>query len=379
MSAASRPAAEASGYDAVLFVSFGGPDGPEDVLPFLENVLRGRNVPRERMLEVAEHYHHFGGRSPINEQNRKLLAVLRSELDRRGPNLPVYWGNRNWHPLLSDTLREMADAGVKRAIAFVTSGFSSYSGCRQYRENIAAACEPLGDRAPRVDKIRVFFNHPGFVGPMAANVRQALERFPVECRPSVPVLFTAHSIPSSMAETCRYVAQLSETCRLVAAQAGIPAGPAVPATGGWQLVFQSRSGPPSQPWLEPDVCDAIKSLHAAGCRRMVVAPIGFISDHMEVLYDLDTEAADLCRGLGIEMVRAATVGVAPEFVAMIRDLIAERALGLPERCAIGGMPASHDVCPPDCCPAPAARRPAVGPPTAASSASAPPAKDRPGS
>ncbi len=335
-------------YDAVLLVSFGGPDGPDDVLPFLENVLRGRNVPRERMLEVAEHYHHFGGKSPINEQNRALLSSLRAELDRHGPHLPVYWGNRNWHPLLTDTLREMADAGVKRAIAFVTSGFSSYSGCRQYRENIAAACEPLGARCPQVDKIRVFFNHPGFVDPMADNVRAAVGRFPAADRAAVPVLFTAHSIPTSMADSCRYVAQLTEACRLVAARAGVT---------DWQLVFQSRSGPPGQPWLEPDVCDAIRERHGRGVRRLVVAPIGFISDHMEVLYDLDTEAADLCREMGIEMVRAATVGTDPRFVTMIRELIAERAFDLPTRTAVGELPASHDVCPVDCCPAPPSRRP----------------------
>jgi ferrochelatase len=339
-SIATTVGARPSAYDAVLLVSFGGPDGPEDVLPFLENVLRGRNVPRERMLEVAEHYHHFGGRSPINAQNLALLAALRSELERRGPRLPVYWGNRNWHPLLTDTLREMADAGVKRAIAFVTSGFSSYSGCRQYRENIAAARDAVGERAPQVDKIRVFFNHPGFVRPMAANLRLALDHFPAADRPAVPVLFTAHSIPSSMSDGCRYVAQLEESCRLVAAEAG---------TTRWQLVYQSRSGPPTQPWLEPDVGDAIRDLHARGARQVVVAPIGFISDHMEVLYDLDTEAADLCRSLGIDMQRAATVGTAPEFVAMIRDLIAERAWDLSERVAIGHLPANHDVCPVDCC------------------------------
>jgi ferrochelatase len=336
-------APQSSQYDAVLLVSFGGPDGPDDVMPFLENVLRGRNVPRERMLEVAEHYHHFGGASPINAQNLALIAAVREELERRGPHLPVYWGNRNWHPLLTDTLREMADAGVKRAIAFVTSGFSSYSGCRQYRENIAAAAAPLGDRAPQVDKIRVFFNHPGFVGPMAANVRRALEHFPEDVRAAVPVLFTAHSIPMSMADTCRYVPQLQESCRLVAAEA---------AASDWKLVYQSRSGPPSQPWLEPDICEAIRTLHAAGFKRLVVAPIGFISDHMEVLYDLDTEAVDLCRELGVEMARAATVGTAPEFVSMVRDLIAERAYELPTRDAIGHLPANHDVCPLDCCPAP---------------------------
>ncbi|MFM9196366.1 MAG: ferrochelatase, partial [Planctomycetia bacterium] len=320
-------------YDAVLLVSFGGPDGPDDVLPFLENVLRGRNVPRERMLEVAEHYHHFGGKSPINEQNRALLAALRSELDRRGPHLPVYWGNRNWHPLLTDTIREMADAGVKRAVAFVTSAYSSYSGCRQYRENIAAACAAVGERAPHIDKIRVFFNHPGFVGPMAANVARAMEQLRKSDSGPVPVLFTAHSIPASMADGCRYAAQLTEACRLVAEQAGGAA---------WRLVYQSRSGPPTQPWLEPDICDAIRELHAGGGRRLVIAPIGFISDHMEVLYDLDTEAAQLCRELGVEMVRAATVGTDPAFIGMVRDLIAERDGMLQERLAIGRLPASHD-------------------------------------
>jgi len=338
-------------YDAVLLVSFGGPDGPEDVIPFLENVLRGRNVPRERMLEVAEHYHHFGGRSPINDQNRALLDALRQELSRRGPDLPVYWGNRNWHPFLADTLCEMADAGVRRVAAFVTSAFSSYSGCRQYRENLADALAPLGDRAPTVDKLRVFFNHPGFVGPMVANLSASLERFPAGDRGSTRVLFTAHSIPLSMAESCRYVAQLRESCRLVAEGAG---------AGNWELVFQSRSGPPTQPWLEPDVCDRIRTLASEGCDRVVAVPIGFISDHMEVLYDLDTEAADLCRSLGVRFERAATVGTAPAFVSMVRDLIAERHVGATDRAAVGLLPASHDVCPIDCCPAP--RRPAAARP-----------------
>jgi ferrochelatase len=333
-------------YDAVLLVSFGGPDGPDDVMPFLENVLRGRNVPRERMVEVAEHYQHFGGKSPINEQNLALLAALREELDRRGPHLPVYWGNRNWHPLLTDTIREMADAGVKRAIAFVTSAYSSYSGCRQYRENIAAACAAVGERAPQIDKIRVFFNHPGFVGPMADNVTRALGQFPENARGQVPVFFTAHSIPTSMADGCRYGAQLAEACRLVAERTGV---------SEWKLVYQSRSGPPTQPWLEPDICDAIRDLHASGGRHVVIAPIGFISDHMEVLYDLDTEAADLCRELGVEMVRAATVGTDPVFIRMVRDLIAERNGMTAERVAVGHLPASHDVCPLDCCPAPAGR------------------------
>lgn len=298
------------------------------------------------MLEVAEHYHHFGGRSPINEQNRALLAALREELDSNGPRLPVYWGNRNWHPLLTDTIRDMADAGVKRAIAFVTSAYSSYSGCRQYRENIAAACAAVGERAPQIDKLRVFFNHPGFVGPMAENVRRALGRLSETDRAGVSVLFTAHSIPTSMAEGCRYASQLDEACRLVAEQAGVTA---------WRLVYQSRSGPPSQPWLEPDICDAIRELHGRGGRSLVIAPIGFISDHMEVLYDLDTEAADLCRTLGIDMVRAATVGTDPAFIGMIRSLIEERSGLVQQRAALGRLPASHDVCPLDCCPAPTAR------------------------
>ena len=346
-----------SAYDAVLLVSFGGPEGPDDVLPFLENVLRGRNVPRERMLEVAEHYQHFGGVSPINAQNRALLEALRQELADHGPNLPVYWGNRNWHPMLTDTLQEMAEAGVKRAIAFVTSGFSCYSGCRQYRENIAAACEPLGDKAPVVDKIRVFFNHPGFVHPMARNLLSSLEKLPADVdRSRVMVFFTAHSIPLSMAESSKYVPQLEESAKLVAERAGVT---------NWQLVYQSRSGPPTQPWLEPDVCDAIRERVEAGFRHFVVVPIGFVSDHMEVLYDLDEEAATLCRELNVTMHRAATVGTDPEFVGMVRELIAERAWNLPEREAIGAMPANHDVCPLDCCPAPRRPSPPAAPQTPA--------------
>ena len=337
-----------SQYDAVLFLSFGGPDGPQDVLPFLENVLRGRPVPRERMLEVAEHYYHFGGKSPINDQNKLLIDALKKELAASGPALPIYWGNRNWHPLLTDTMREMAAAGVKRALAFVTSGYSCYSGCRQYRENIMAAREAVGPTAPDVDKIRVFFNHPGFVGPMARNVSAAVNT--VGQGPDVPVLFTAHSIPVSMASSSRYCEQLDEASRLVAAEAGVT---------NWKLVYQSRSGPPTQPWLEPDICDAIRELKAQAVTGVVIAPIGFISDHMEVLFDLDTEAHDLCNELGITMARAATVGTAPEFVRAIRDLIAERAWNLPERTAVGRLPASHDICPLDCCPAPV--RPAVRP------------------
>ena len=333
--------AEQSRYDAVLFVSFGGPDKADDVLPFLENVLRGRRVPKDRMLEVAEHYYHFGGKSPINEQNIALIDAIRQELTTSGLDLPVYWGNRNWYPFLTDTIQDMKDAGVRRALAFVTSGFSCYSGCRQYRENIQEARDTVGPEAPEIDKIRVFFNHPGFVHPMARNVRSAMES--LGSKPQTPVLFTAHSIPLSMADSSDYCKQLQEASRLVAEQAKI---------SNWKLVYQSRSGPPSQPWLEPDVCDAIRDLHEQGESNVVIVPIGFISDHMEVLFDLDTEAADLCKELGMKMARANTAGTDPEFVQMIRDLIAERAFGLSEKAAIGRMPANHDVCPLDCCPAP---------------------------
>ena len=338
-------------YDAFLLVSFGGPDGPDDVIPFLENVLRGRNVPRERMLEVAEHYHHFGGRSPINEQNRGLVAAIERELAEHGPPLKVYWGNRNWHPLLADTLRQMAADGVRRALAFVTSAFSSYSGCRQYRENIAAAQAEVGPAAPQVDKLRVFFNHPGFIEPMIERTRAALEQIPGDRRADALLVFTAHSIPPAMAAGCRYQEQLREACRLVAN--GIH-------RDDWYSVYQSRSGPPQQPWLEPDIGDFLRQQHAIGpIRDVVIVPIGFISDHMEVVYDLDTEAKQLCDQLGINMVRAATVGTHPRFIRMIRELIVERMTDSPQRLALGSMGPSHDVCPEDCClyaPSPPARR-----------------------
>jgi protoporphyrin/coproporphyrin ferrochelatase len=329
-------------YDALLVVSFGGPDGPEDVLPFLESVLRGRNVPRERMLEVAAHYHHFGGRSPINEQNRALIAALEKELAAHGPKLPIYWGNRNWHPLLADTLRQMAADGVKRALAFVTSAYSSYSSCRQYRENIAAAQAEVGSSAPQVDKLRVFFNHPGFIEPMIERTRAALDLIPTERRGSALLLFTAHSIPIAMATSCRYEEQLREASRLVASGVG---------RASWQLVYQSRTGSPQQPWLEPDVGDYIERVQGSGVRvqDVVIVPIGFISDHMEVLYDLDTEVRQLCERVGINMVRAGTVGTHPRFVQMIRELVEERMSDEPQRRAVGVMGASHDVCPEDCC------------------------------
>jgi ferrochelatase len=336
-------------YDALLVVSFGGPEGMDDVMPFLSNVLRGRNVPESRMREVAHHYELFGGVSPINGQNRRLIAALEEELERQGPRLPVYWGNRNWHPLLADTLRQMRDDGIRNALAFVTSAYSSYSGCRQYREEIERARAAVGEGAPRVEKLRAFFNHPGFVGPNVENLRAALGQIPEERRPSARVAFTAHSVPAGMAAGCDYERQLLETCRLVAEGAGAAA---------WRLVFQSRSGPPTQAWLEPDICDHLRELKAGGVDDVVVAPVGFISDHMEVLYDLDTEARQLSEELGINMVRAATVGTHPEFVRMILELIRERLDPAVSRRALGTFAPSHDVCPVDCC-LPGTSRPAV--------------------
>ena len=338
-------------YDALLVVSFGGPDKREDVLPFLENVLRGRNVPRERMLEVADHYQHFGGRSPINDQNRALIAALEKELAAHGPHLPVYWGNRNWHPLLPDTLRQMKTDGIQRALAFVTSAYSSYSSCRQYLENIAAAQAEVGPGAPQVDKLRAFFNHPGLIEPMIENTLAALEKLPADRRQQAELIFTAHSIPAAMAAACRYEEQLRESSRLVAEgirslSLGERAGVRVP----WTLVYQSRSGPPQLSWLEPDICDFLENHHSKSpIRDAVIVPIGFISDHMEIVYDLDTEARQLCEQLGINIIRAATVGTHPRFVRMIRELIEERLNALPTRHALGTLGPSHDLCPSDCC------------------------------
>ncbi len=327
-------------YDAFLLVSFGGPEGPDDVMPFLENVLRGKNVPRERMLEVAEHYQSFGGVSPINEQNRQLLEAIRGEFRDAQIDLPIYWGNRNWKPYFADTLRQMRDDGCRRAIAFFTSMFSCYSGCRQYRENLIEARAAVGDDAPQVEKVRMGFNHPGFIEAMSDRVREAADSL---ARPpaDVTIMFTAHSIPLGMAENSDYERQLRESCRLVAETVG---------AADWTLVFQSRSGPPQQPWLEPDVCDAIETRAERGeTGDLVIVPIGFISDHMEVMYDLDDEAAEKCRNLGIAMARAGTAGTHPAFVRMIRQLVEERIGRASERPALGSLGPWHDVCPENCC------------------------------
>ncbi len=324
-------------YDAVLVLSFGGPEKPDDVLPFLENVLRGRNVPRERMLAVAEHYHHFDGKSPINDHNRALIAALERELASHGLQLPIYWGNRNWHPLLADTFRQMRADGVRKALAFVTSIFSSYSGCRQYLEDIERARTEV-DGAPEIHKLRKFYNHPLFIEAQADEVRDALDGRPAR------IIFSAHSIPLTMAETSDYQKQLQEACRLVAESVGI---------SDWRLVYQSRSGAPNQPWLEPDIGDVLREMEPGA--EVAVVPIGFVSDHIEVIYDLDTEAQAIARERGVNMVRAPTVGVHPKFLQMIRELIEER-LGLCEPRAMGQYPPSHDFCQAGCCPAPRVAR-----------------------
>jgi ferrochelatase len=331
---------EARAYDALLVMSFGGPEGMDDVLPFLENVTRGRNIPRERLVEVGHHYELFGGVSPINAQNRALIAALEEELRAAGITLPVYFGNRNWHPFIADTVAQMRDDGVQRALAFFTSGFSCYSGCRQYREDIIRACEIVGKGAPAIDKIRVFYNHPGFIEPNAENLRAALAQFPESRRAEVRVAFTAHSIPLAMARQSAYEAQLAEACRLTAEAAGV---------ADYALVYQSRSGAPHIPWLEPDILDHMAALRADGITDLIVLPIGFISDHMEVMYDLDTEAVEKARELGMTLIRAATVGTHPAFVRMIRDLIVERMTANPVRPALGARGPNHDICPLNCC------------------------------
>jgi protoporphyrin/coproporphyrin ferrochelatase len=328
------------GYDALLVLSFGGPEGMDDVMPFLENVTRGRNIPRERLEEVAEHYAHFGGVSPINAQNRALIAALERELADHGIDLPIYFGNRNWHPLLQDTIESMRTDGVRNFLLFVTSAYSSYSSCRQYREDVSRALDALGEREMRFDKIRVFFNHPGFVEPMAQLVHIALQSLPRDRRDAAEVVFTAHSIPVSMAKSCAYERQLREVSRLVTELSG---------AARHRLAWQSRSGPPQVPWLEPDILYELDRLHASRAEDVIVVPIGFISDHLEVLFDLDVEAQRRANELGMNMIRVATVGTDPVFVAMIRELIEERLQENPGRRFLGELGPGHDVCPVNCC------------------------------
>lgn len=311
-------------YDAFLLVSFGGPEGPDDVMPFLENVTRGRNVPRARLEDVAGHYLSFGGKSPINEQNRQLLTALSLPL-------PKYWGNRNWTPYLTDTVREMTEAGVRRALAFVTSGYRSYSSCRQYLEDIERARAQVPG-APVIDKIQRFYDHPGFIGPFAASTRAALATLPPGRR--THVVFTAHSVPVAMAQAAgpcggRYVAELTAAARMISERAGLD----LPHTLAWS----SRSGPPSQPWLEPDINDHLRELAGSGVEAVAVVPSGFVSDHMEVVHDLDVEAAHTAQSLGLAFARAATPGV--ELAPMIEDLVrvhlsGEPPVPCPEGCCV---------------------------------------------
>jgi protoporphyrin/coproporphyrin ferrochelatase len=342
------------GYDAILLVSFGGPEGPDDVVPFMENVTRGRGIPRERLVEVSAHYSLFGGVSPINAQNRELIAALRTSLDTHGVTIPIYWGNRNWHPLLTDTLETMRADGIQRALAFVTSAYSSASGCRQYREDIERAQAVVGDGAPLVDKIRVFYNHPGFIEPMVDAAVAAVHSLAEELGSydHIRLACTAHSIPMSMATTSDYVQQLTETARLVCDAVNTRLALSLPH----QLVYQSRSGAPGQPWLEPDICDHLTASQADGARGVVMIPIGFISDHMEVVYDLDTQAREHAAALGFPIRRSSTVGTDSRFIEMIVKLVQERlvaaAHGDPIREALGLYGPNHDVCPLDCCPMP---------------------------
>ncbi len=340
-------------YDALMLVSFGGPEKPEDVVPFLENVTRGRGIPRERLEEVGEHYFLFGGRSPINDQNRALIAAIEEDLRSNGVDIPVYWGNRNWDPYLADTLRQMREDGVRRAACLVTSAYSSYSGCRQYRENLADAVAQVPG-APRLDRLRHYFNHPGFVEPMVDATLSALADLGDTGRHDAHVLFVTHSIPLAMNEASgpeggAYVTQHLAVCEEISERVRQETGHRYAS----ELVFCSRSGPPQVPWLEPDVNDRIVELAEDGASAVVLVPIGFISDHMEVAYDLDTEARATAEKAGVEFARAATAGLDPRFVSMVRDLLVERSSverGLEvRRAAVGSLPPSWDVCPPGCC------------------------------
>jgi len=355
---------DVSPYDAVLLVSFGGPEQPDDVIPFLENVTRGKNIPRERLAEVGEHYYGFGGRSPINDQNRAFLAALREDLAGAGIDLPVYWGNRNWDPYLTDALRQMAADGVTRAACFVTSAYSSYSGCRQYRENLAEAAGEI-EGAPELDRLRHYFNHPGFVEPVVDATLASLAELPEDVREGAHLAFVTHSIPTSMNESSGgdggwYVRQHTSAMSEVVERVRQETGHRFPA----RLVYCSRSGPPQMPWLEPDVNDHLESLAKQGASGVVMVPIGFVSDHMEVIYDLDTEALATARDLGLPATRAATPGVDPRFVAVVRDLLVERSAAErgeePVRDTVGALPPSWDRCPVGCCPNPRGDRATIG-------------------
>jgi ferrochelatase len=339
-----------AGFDGLLFLSFGGPDGPDDVMPFLRNVTRGRGIPPERLEEVAEHYQHFGGISPINRQNRALIAALTADFADNGIDLPIYWGNRNWKPYVADAVRRMRDDHVRRALVFATSATASYSGCRQYRNDIAQARSVAGDGSPELVKLRHWFDHPGFIAGNAAQVRAALASLPAAHRDSARLVFSAHSIPQAMNELSGpgrdglYLRQHHETARLVTET--------VRAAGSqFDMVWQSRSGRPEVPWLEPDINEHLKSLAGQGVRAVVVCPTGFISDHVEVIWDLDNEARETATSLGLVYVRAATVGTHPMFVSAIRELVQEQVDGAAPK-SLGTLGLCGIACPDGCCPTP---------------------------
>jgi ferrochelatase len=344
-------------YDGILLAGFGGPEGQDDVIPFLRNVTRGRGIPDERLETVAHHYRHFGGISPINAHNRELKAALEVELERRGINLPVLWGNRNWDPFIVDAVTEANERGLTTLIAIATSAYSSYSSCRQYREDYAAALEATGlEGTITIDKVRQFFDHPGFVTPFIEGVKQALNDLEAQgiSQADTRVLFSTHSIPSADAERSgpkergfgpggAYEAQHLAVAETVMKQIG--------ATATWNLVYQSRSGPPTQPWLEPDVNDAIRAAAAEGAKAIVIVPLGFVSDHMEVMWDLDTEAMETAAEVGVIAVRTQTPGIHPAYVSGLVDLVEERLTGTPvaDRPAMTELGPWYDVCRPGCC------------------------------
>ncbi len=344
-------------YDGVLLLGFGGPEGQDDVIPFLRNVTAGRGIPDERLEEVAHHYRHFGGVSPINQHNRELKAALDTELAARGLELPVYWGNRNWMPYVADALQDAHDAGHRRLLAIATSAYSSYSSCRQYREDLADAVEATGlSGAVEIDKVRQFFDHPGFVTPFAEGVAEGLEALHAQgfADDEIEILFSTHSIPNSDADRSgppgrgfgaggAYVAQHTAVAETIMSRLG--------SSCAWQLVFQSRSGPPQVPWLEPDINDAMAELPARGRKAVLIVPLGFVSDHMEVLWDLDTEAMETADELGLTAIRTPTPGTHPAYVAGLVDLMVERLNGTaaadrPHETDLGPW---YDVCRPGCC------------------------------
>jgi len=360
--APSRP--DPSPYDAVLLVSFGGPERREDVVPFLENVTRGRGIPRERLEEVGQHYFRLGGRSPINDQNRAFMTAIEEDFAGAGIEVPVYWGNRNWAPYLTDTVRQMRDDGVQRAACFLTSAYSSYSGCRQYREDLAEAVGEV-DGAPALDRLRHYFNHPGFVETNVDATLAALADLPDQARDGAHLVFVTHSVPEAMNDRSgprggAYVGQHRSVVAEITDRVHQETGRRHPQ----QLVYCSRSGSPETPWLEPDVNDHLESLAEAGAPGVVIVPVGFVSDHMEVIWDLDTEALGTAEELGLPAARAATPGIDPRFVAVVRDLLLERAAaergGRPDRCTVGSLTPTADRCPLGCCANPRGPVPALG-------------------